>query len=59
MSQDHESLENLLSEDRRFPPSADFAAKANAKPELYNLAEKDRLVFWEEQAKALTWDTPW
>ena len=59
MSQDHESLENLLSEDRQFPPTADFAAKANAKPELYQLAESDRLAFWEEQAKALTWDTPW
>ena len=59
MSQDHESLENLLSEDRRFPPAAEFAAQANAKPELYELAESDRLAFWAEQAKALTWDTPW
>ena len=59
MSQDHESLENLLSEDRQFPPNVDFAAKANAKSEIYQLAESDRLVFWEEQAKALTWETPW
>ncbi len=46
MSQDHESLENLLSEDRHFPPSAEFAAQANATAELYELAEKDRLAFW-------------
>ena len=59
MSQDHESLENLLSEDRLFPPSAEFAAQANAKPELYDKAEKDRLAFWDEQAKQLTWQTPW
>ena len=26
MSQDHESLENLLNEDRQFPPTAEFAA---------------------------------
>jgi hypothetical protein len=27
MSQDHESLENLLSEEREFPPTAEFAAR--------------------------------
>jgi acetyl-CoA synthetase len=59
MSQDHESLENLLSEDRQFPPTADFAAQANATAALYDLAEKDRLAFWEQQALALTWEAPW
>ena len=59
MSQDHESLENLLSEDRTFPPSAEFAAQANATAQLYELAEQDRLAFWDEQAKALTWEKPW
>ncbi len=59
MSQDHESLENLLSEDRQFPPTAAFAAQANANAELYELAEKDRLAFWDLQAKALSWETPW
>jgi acetyl-CoA synthetase len=59
MSQDHESLENLLTEDRQFPPTAEFAAQANATAELYDLAEKDRLAFWDQQAKALSWETPW
>ena len=59
MSQDHESLENLLSEDRTFPPNAQFAAAANAQPDLYARAEKDRLAFWDEQAKSLQWDKPW
>ena len=59
MSQDHESLENLLTEDRQFPPSPEFAAQANATAELYELAEKDRLGFWDQQARALTWETPW
>jgi acetyl-CoA synthetase len=59
MSQDHESLENLLSEDRQFPPTAEFAAQANATAALYDLAEKDRLAFWDQQALALTWETPW
>ena len=41
-----------------YPPSADFAATANAKAELYTAAEADRLAFWAEQAKRLTWATP-
>jgi len=40
MSQDHESLENLLSEEREFPPTAEFAVQANATAALYDLAEK-------------------
>ena len=59
MSQNHESLENLLQEDRRFPPSADFAAKANAQLEIYERAEKDRLAFWELQASDLEWSKKW
>ena len=59
MSHDHESLENLLSEDRQFPPTAEFATQANATAALYDLAEKDRLAFWEQQAHALSWEAPW
>ena len=59
MSQDHESIENLSTEDRKFPPTPDFAAHANAKADLYELAEKDRLAFWDVQAKNLKWDKPW
>ena len=59
MSQDHESIENLSTEDRKFPPTSDFAAHANAKADLYELAEKDRLAFWDMQAKNLKWDKPW
>jgi len=40
MTQDHESLENLLSEDRTFGPSAEFAAQANAKPDLMTKQKK-------------------
>ena len=53
------SLENLLSENRTFPPSAEFAAAANAKAEMYAHADADRLKFWEEQARFLQWDKPW
>jgi len=52
MSQDHESLENLLSEDRHFPPTAQFAAAANAQPDLYAHAEKmHSLISIQEQKK--------
>ncbi|MCX6426787.1 MAG: acetate--CoA ligase [Actinobacteria bacterium] len=54
-----ETLENILSETRTFPPSAAFAAQANAQPSIYAQADKDRLAFWEKQAKALLWDSPW
>jgi acetyl-CoA synthetase len=54
-----DSIENLSQENRLFPPSPAFAAQANAKPELYTHADKDRLAFWEEQARELTWDKPW
>ena len=54
-----DSIENLSRESRQFPPSPQFAAQANAKADLYAHADKDRLVFWEEQARELTWDKPW
>ena len=54
-----DSIENLGSESRTFPPSAEFAAQANAKAGIYDLAESDRLAFWESQAKDLTWEKPW
>ena len=54
-----ESIENLSSEDRSFPPTSEFAAHANAKADLYDLADKDRLAFWDEQARALVWEKPW
>jgi len=57
MSEVHETLDNLLHENRTFPPSPDFMANANAKASLYDEAEADRLGFWAKQARALDWDT--
>jgi acetyl-CoA synthetase len=53
------TLENLGSENRKFPPSAEFAAQANAKPEIYARAESDPLKFWEDAASALHWEKKW
>ncbi|MCX6455474.1 MAG: acetate--CoA ligase [Actinobacteria bacterium] len=52
-------LENLSYEGRHFPPSPEFVAQANAKPELFDAAKKDRLKFWADQAEALHWDKKW
>jgi acetyl-CoA synthetase len=54
-----DSIENLGNESRLFPPSAEFAAQANAKADIYAIADSDRLAFWESQARELTWDQQW
>ena len=55
-SQTQGGLENLLHEHRSFPPSAEFAAQANATAEVYERADADREAFWAEQARELlTW----
>jgi len=54
-----ETLENLLTEDRIFPPSSHFVAAANAGEQLYEDAVQDRLGFWEKQASFLQWEKPW
>jgi len=54
-----ESFENLSYEDRTFPPSGSFIKNANAKSDIYQEAESDRLAFWEKQANRLHWDTKW
>jgi acetyl-CoA synthetase len=57
--QQGDSIENLSQENRTFAPSSEFAAQANAKVDLYEKADKDRLEFWNQQADALQWDTKW
>ncbi|WP_330252814.1 acetate--CoA ligase [Nocardia sp. NBC_00565] len=42
-----------------YPPSAEFAAAANADATLYQRAAAERDVFWAEQAGRLHWDQPW
>ncbi|QTZ93232.1 acetate--CoA ligase [Streptomyces auratus] len=53
----NESLANLLKEERRFAPPADLAAHANVTAAAYEQAAADRLGFWAEQAKRLSWET--
>jgi acetyl-CoA synthetase len=51
-------IENLLREERSFPPPADFAAKANTTQADFDRADADFEAYWMEQAKdRLTWFT--
>ena len=51
-------IENLLTEARTFPPTAEFAARANTHAEVYSWAAADRLGFWADRARELAWDQP-
>jgi acetyl-CoA synthetase len=62
-------IENLLTEERTFPPDPTFAAQANATADLYAEAEADPEAFWARLAReridwiedfdtTLEWDLP-
>ncbi|HEX8730123.1 MAG TPA: acetate--CoA ligase [Ktedonobacterales bacterium] len=64
------TIDALLQENRRFPPSAEFTANANVRdPSVYQRAHDDPDGFWAEAAnrldwfqrwdKVLEWDAPW
>jgi acetyl-CoA synthetase len=55
----NEQIDTLLSEARRFSPSAEFSAQAHGTARLYEAAARDREGFWAEQARSLEWITPW
>jgi acetyl-CoA synthetase len=56
---DNTTIDSLLHEERRFPPSDDFVASRVAGPELYERAKEDRLGFWADQARGLLhWHKP-
>ena len=53
------AIENLLREDRTFPPSAAFVETANARPSIYDRAEADFVGFWQGQAlQRIDWFSP-
>jgi acetyl-CoA synthetase len=47
------NITSVLKETRLFPPPEAFVKQA-----LINVAERDRLAFWAEQAKSLDWFAP-
>ncbi len=46
-----QAIENLLHEDRKFPPSPEFTARANAQPGIHEAAAADPIGFWEREAR--------
>ena len=52
----NEKIENLLKEERKFPPSKQLTENANATSSWHEDADKNRLEFWEKQAlKRISW----
>ena len=51
-----EKIENLLGENRTFDPPSSIVENANATKEWFDLAEEDRLAYWQKQAlERITW----
>jgi len=56
VSDNPKAIENLMTEERSFPPPDSFAAAANATQDDYDAAEADWLGFWRSQAlERITW----
>jgi acetyl-CoA synthetase len=50
------AIDTLFLEERRYPPADDFAAQANAQPEIYERSFED---FWEQEGRErVTWFEP-
>jgi acetyl-CoA synthetase len=51
-----QGIDTLFLEERAYPPPPDFAAQANAQPDIY---ERDAAEFWETEARErITWFQP-
>ena len=56
MTEGAHAIDALLLEERRYPPPEEFAAQANATPEIY---ERDFDEFWETEGRErITWFEP-
>jgi acetyl-CoA synthetase len=61
------AIETLLAEERRYPPPPEFAAQANAQPEIYDLTMeelweregRERITWFEPFTELLEWELPY
>src|SRR4029079_15158496 len=61
------AIETLLAEERRYPPPGDFAAQANAQPDLYELSfeklwereGRERATWFEPFTELYEWELPY
>jgi len=61
MARDNPSVfDDLLREEREFPPSAAFRERAVVRDKgIYDSSAKDAVAYWEKEAKLLHWFQPW
>ncbi|MEM7415410.1 MAG: acetate--CoA ligase [Gemmatimonadota bacterium] len=60
MSKDSGAFDDLLQEDRRFPPPGSFAEQAVLNdPGIWDEASADREGYWARWAEQLDWFEPW
>jgi acetyl-CoA synthetase len=61
MSDNHNTIDDLMLENRKFPPSAEFKQQSLVvDTSLYDEANEDYEAFWARQAEdLLTWSTDW
>ena len=53
------NIDDLLREERRFPPPSDFAAHAHIRDRsAWPVGEEARLRYWADRARELRWDVP-
>ena len=56
MEASERAIDTLLLEERRYPPPEDFAAEANAQPEIYDVPFEE---FWDREGRErVTWFEP-
>jgi acetyl-CoA synthetase len=60
MTRPESNLDDLLREDRRFPPPEDFRGQALVSDEaIYDEAKADPEAYWARWARELDWFEPW
>src|SRR6266566_10021150 len=66
-STEERAIDNLLLEERTYPPPEQFAAQANAQPDIYDLSfeelwereGRERVTWFEPFGKLLEWELPY
>lgn len=60
MSTDSGAFDDLLHEERRFPPASELTAEAVVSDaSIYEEASRDREAYWAQWARELDWFEPW
>lgn len=60
VTENKQSIEGLLQEERKFSPSPSFQEQANINdPSIYEKASQDPEAYWADWASKLSWMKPW